>query len=319
LEDTLFLQSKFDLRPILEAYRLLPGAAIMRLPLAAALLTLTLLSLEAGTAQPLPVFLDHRYERNKICIDSLLAPAVTNGLKNAGVRLSGDEAREKIDRIIFCHPLFTSKNAVNCAKGGILEIPYIWHWVTPNLRHDIICLPASTALNKAKAPAGFEKYASYADIDRTPYLFLSNLVSDSALFSHLQCGSFLAFGWCIKREMAFSNLSSQCRYKIKIKQEGIHVWCEALVDVEEKSGTGRLVITVHNTLNIVHFKKLTASESEWRLDFGLGPHVNWYNKKALAPDEVKKVRRIPVNDKAAARINGMVEAWLNNSSGRVNK
>jgi hypothetical protein len=274
------------------------------------LITLPAALLEAETRQPIPVFFNQLYNRDKLRIDSILADTITNGLKNAGANNAGNKSRDKITPIIFYHRLFTSTNAVNCTKGGVLNIPYFWHWVSPNPRHELIYLPSSTPLKEVKAPAGFEKYRSYADADRTPYLFLSNLVSDSALFNHPQCGSFFTFGWCSEREMAFSNLLSQYGYKMKIKQEGIHVWSEALVDIEEEGGTGTLAVVVDNTFDVVRFKMLTTTESKWRLDFGHGPQVNWYNRKALSPEEIQKVKGIPVSEKAAARISSMVENWL---------
>jgi hypothetical protein len=285
----------------------------MKPVLAAAILLLMILPavrLEAETTQPLPVFFNKLYNRNKPRIDFILADTITNGLNNAGARNVGTYSREKIVPVIFYHLLFASSNAVNCAKGGVLNIPYFWHWVSPNPRHELIYLPSSAPLKEVKAPAGFEKYRSYSDADRTPYLYLSNLVSDSPLFSHPQCGSFFTFGWCSEREMAFSNLLSQFGYKMKIRQEGIHVWSEALVDVEENCRAGKLIIMVDNTFNIVRFSMLAKPESIWRLDFGHGTQVTWYNRKALSSDEMQKVRSIRVSEKASARISDLVEDWL---------
>jgi hypothetical protein len=39
--------------------------------------------------------------------------------------------------IDIVHKLFTSRTAQNGSVGGILPIPYYWHWVTPNPRYDI--------------------------------------------------------------------------------------------------------------------------------------------------------------------------------------
>jgi len=77
------------------------------------------------------------------------------------------------------HKLFTSKNASNGSHGEILNIPYFWHWINPNPRYEITLLSTNQKLNTIKSPAAFSKYKSYADIDRTPYLFLSELLSEN--------------------------------------------------------------------------------------------------------------------------------------------
>lgn len=274
------------------------------------LILILVIPIATEAAQPLPIFFNQLYNRNKFRIEAIVSATITNGLKKAGAKVSSPNNREKITPIVFFHLLFTSSNAVNCSKGGILDIPYFWHWVTPNPRHELIYLPSSTLLKEIKAPDGFEKYGSYADADRTPYLYLSNLVTDAPLFNHPKCGSFFTFGWCSEREMAFSNMLSQCGYKMKIKQEGIHVWSEALVEIEKEKAIGKIIIMVDNTFNTVHFERLSIAESKWMKDFGPGAQVRWYNKKALAPDELQKVRGISVGEKAAARIEGLVDDWL---------
>lgn len=39
--------------------------------------------------------------------------------------------------IKILHDLFTSQTASDCSHGEILNISYLWHWITPNPRHEI--------------------------------------------------------------------------------------------------------------------------------------------------------------------------------------
>jgi len=267
----------------------------------------------ADGSQKLPVFFNQLYEENKARIKPVLLPIAANGLKKTGLNAASLKDEDKILRIMFFHLLFTSTNAVDCTDGGILNIPYFWHWVNPNPRHALIYLPTSKPLIKTKAPEAFSKYHSYADVDRTPSLYMSNLVTDSPLFSHPKCGRFFTFGWCSEREMAFSNLLSLYGYKVKIKQEGIHVWSEVLVDIQEEKEIKKIILTVDNTFNVIDFRMLKASETEWLQDLGTGAQVLWYNRKALSPDERQKVKSISVSTEAVARISGLVNEWLNRS------
>ncbi|MBN1348103.1 hypothetical protein JXJ21_01705 [candidate division KSB1 bacterium] len=126
------------------------------------------------------------------------------------------------------HDLFTGISAQNYVSGGILQIPYFWHWIDPNPRHEIVFSENSTKLIKLKPPDEFSKYKSYADIDRTPCLYLSDLLSDEPKYYHEQCSEFYTFGWCSEREMAFNTLVELFGYKSKIKQEEIHTWTAVL-------------------------------------------------------------------------------------------
>ena len=62
--------------------------------------------------------------------------------------------------ILFLHELLTSTSATDFAAGGILQIPYLWHWTNPNPRHNITYLPDSVHLSTINPPEDFAKYKS---------------------------------------------------------------------------------------------------------------------------------------------------------------
>jgi len=216
--------------------------------------------------------------------------------------------------IHFLHDLFTGISAENYISGGILNIPYFWHWVNPNPRHDIIMIESQTTLSKIKPPNDFNKYKSYADIDRIPSLFLKDLLSDKPKYFHDNCNEFYTFGWCSEREMAFNTLLGIIGYNLKIKQTGIHTWSEIytnLINTDKQSVV--IIFKIDNTFDIVeYFKPNQANFLEnWRKDIGHGSQIKWYNKKAHLISEIKQVKNIKVTDIVSSRINNLIVNWLN--------
>lgn len=255
-------------------------------------------------------FLDELYNTHKGQIHSMYQRFIQKKLEKYAIDSGGQEVREHLFRLTFYHMLFTSTDAVNCSKGGILEIPYFWHWVEPNPRYSIRYIPDSMPLVKTVPPKGFEKYKSFADIDRTPAIYLKNLVTDSALFSHPDCGDIFTFGWCSEREMAFSCLMTVSGYNAKVKQAGIHVWTEILIDVKPAQGSGCLIVKIDNTFNSIDCEILKDSPSAWKKEFGEGAQVAWYNKKALSENELTAVKNIITSETAKKRIGRKVTEYL---------
>lgn len=92
--------------------------------------------------------------------------------------------------IKLLHDLFTSQTASDCSKGEILNIPYFWHWTSPNPRYEIYLVETNKLLCQTKPPKEFSKYNSYADVDRTPYLFLSDLFQERPKYYSISCDTF---------------------------------------------------------------------------------------------------------------------------------
>lgn len=222
--------------------------------------------------------------------------------------------RNEYHMLRFFHELFTGLGATNYLKGGMLEIPYFWHWITPNPRHEIINLPDSTSLVELNPPEEFAKYKTFADIDRTPWLFLSDLVSSNPKYYHPQCGAFATFGWCSEREMAFTIIMSFYGYEGKIKQSGIHTWSEFWIELTGVDGVKiSLTTIVDNTFDIIKWNLLEPNieKTDWMADIGQGEMIEWYNSIAHSEDERRRVQQIQISEATAFRIEELADMYLN--------
>lgn len=213
--------------------------------------------------------------------------------------------------IKILHKIFTSKNASNGSKGEILNIPYFWHWITRNPRHEIVSLENNQKLNQIKPPKGFTKYKSYADIDRTPYLFLSELVGEKELYHTTNEGNFSTFGWCSEREMAFVCLLNILGYKGKVITDNNHSWSEFIISMKNKNNqTINFKVTVDNTFDNLEWNEISYNEiSVWEKQTFRG-QGNWYNEKALSEIEKQKIRNSIVGNEASKRIEESIVNFL---------
>jgi hypothetical protein len=260
-------------------------------------------------ASELPGFFSEIYKNHKEKIESKFYDSYSQACCELGIEPKNKKNREKITPLFFYHKLFTSVNATDCTTGGILNIPYFWHWIDPNPRHKIIYKPGSKKLKFIAPPHGFKKYKSYADIDRLPGLYLSDLVTESPKFYHPSCGSFYTFGWCSEREMAFNTLLTILGYECKVKQEGIHVWSEIYMILEgnnKKSITS--AVKVDNTFDTITFILIKIQKEKWEKDFGNGTQVKWYNLKSHSSSEIEAVRNIQVSDNVSKRIETLIKS-----------
>lgn len=177
----------------------------------------------------------------------------------------------------------------------------------PNLRYSIIYIPTSKYLIKVPPPAGFKLYKSYADADRRPRLYLSDLMSENPKFKHRLCGTFSTFGWCSEREMAFNTLLIALGYECKVFQKGIHVWSEVLVHLRSDGDKEiPVVIRVDNTFDSISYYVLKKTTGQWKNDFGKGSHVKWYNTVSRSEKELKTVRELAVPTQARKRIQNRI-------------
>ena len=233
--------------------------------------------------------------------------------KELNVQKNNELNQENFFFIYFLHDLFTNSSAQNCNVEGILEIPYFWHWINPNPRNEILYLPDSVKLNMKKPPKQLSRYKSFADIDRTPYLFLSDLVSVQPKYYHEDCSDFYTFGWCSEKEMSFNSILSVLNYPCKIKQSGIHtrseIWVKML-DINNKNVN--VILKVDNTFDIVEWNLAdnNVTFEQWKLDVGQGSDIKWYNNKSHSADEISRVKSIIVPAQSAIRIKKLVDEWI---------
>jgi len=233
--------------------------------------------------------------------------------EECGLASSSEANRRAFSEVGLLHDMLMGDGAANCVRGGALGIPYFWHWVEPNPRHSIVLLPDSIPLPKVPPPAGYAKYASLADVDRTPALFLSDLVSASPQYWHRGCGSFFTFGWCSEREMAFLALMTSLGYSGRIRQEGIHSWTELRCSMAGRQGGDMtLVAVVDNTFGSLEWMPAPAgvSSEAWLGDVGDSHEARWYNTQARSARQHERLSSTTVAPEAAERMTVQVRRWL---------
>ncbi|MFO7790431.1 MAG: hypothetical protein R6V32_07660 [Bacteroidales bacterium] len=211
------------------------------------------------------------------------------------------------------HALFTSKTAGDNSTGSILNIPYIWHWIDPNPRQSIRMVKTGELLSDINPPNEFSKYKSYAEIDRTPYLFLSDLVEENPKYYNIQSDTFATFGWCSEREMAFVSLMKLLGYHGKVLAPGNHSWSEFIVPMVLKNGDEeKYIFIVDNTFDVFRLLKMhdSVSVADWEKDFGDRNLSRWYNRKASSEKELERIKNHIVPQKAAMRIEHRIVEYL---------
>lgn len=215
--------------------------------------------------------------------------------------------------VAFLHALLTGDGARDGVRGGLLQIPYFWHWITPNPRHDILLVADDRPLASTPPPDPYSRYATQADIDRVPVLYLGDLVAEQPRYRHPRYGPFETFGWCSEREMAFLSLMLTLGYDGKVVQEGIHVWTELWCEMTTVDGD-TVVMTAHvdNTFATLRWRQQPEGTTlqRWRAQTGRGAQVDWYNRTARSPVQLDGLRGLEVGEGAAARIRARVSDGL---------
>lgn len=204
--------------------------------------------------------------------------------------------------IDILHELFTAKTCSDGSRGDILNMPYLWHWTDPNPRHEIYFVENGKLLTSVRHPRGFEKYSTYADIDRTPYVFLTDLLAPEPRYYSTACDTFSTFGWCSEREMAFVSLTTMMGFSANVIAPGNHSWSELNVKMDLKSGgTRNLQVTVDNT-----FDGFTWAEPN------PGDRNSQYNRNAHSSSILNNLRAFVVSATASNRIEVQVVGYLEN-------
>jgi len=202
------------------------------------------------------------------------------------------------------HEMLSSRSAANCSKGEILDIPYFWHWVSPNPRHAIRFVSDGKLLSETKPAEGFGKYRSYADIDRTPLLFISDILSGKKKYYMDGCDSFSGFGWCSEREMAAVALLHILGLKGKVVAENNHSWSEYILFLNTTAGTTVPVrLKMDNTFYELSWHQISKADiARWQTEMGKSTLSKWYNSKANSETELAKIRKLIVRAELSADI-----------------
>jgi hypothetical protein len=219
---------------------------------------------------------------------------------------------KKFHSLLLLHNLFTSSSAFNCARGNILNIPYFWHWVSPNPRHQIMHKPSGKLLKSLKPPAGFGKYQSWADVDRTPDIFISDMLTKQPLYYSESCDTFYTFGWCSEREMAISALCEMLDIPARVVAQNNHSWSDVLIPMKTKSGeTKTFVFSVDNTFDSLQWNLFSENIAGWNVAEGNSKMETWYNKQAHDPQRLKSLLELYVCTEAITRIETSIVQYLN--------
>ena len=216
--------------------------------------------------------------------------------------------------IKILHEIFTSQTASDCSRGEIINIPYQWHWIEPNPRYEIRFTNNKNRLRDTEPPNEFSKYNSYADIDRTPYLFLSDLVNEESKYYSNSCDTFATFGWCSEREMAFIALVKLLDFEGKIVAEGNHSWSELIIPLKLNTGEFQnFKVKVDNTFNQVDWTTIASQDlTNWKGYFGNAELAGWYNQKASSNYELDRIKNHLVSDKFILRMENAIVEYLKN-------
>lgn len=265
----------------------------------------------AASCEPLLPFLDRLFADHRISIARKLSQDEPSASLLSRLSPEDSASRERILEVLFLHRLLTTSAPIDGARGGILESVYFWHWVKPNPRHRIRMLPDSGLLVEAKPHPAHPSYRSWADMDRTPDLFLADLVADTPRYFHPDFGTFYTFGWCSEREMAFTLLLTRMGYTAKIKFKGNHVWTEVLIEGARLDGsTKNGILRIDNTFDQVGLGGLDKPRSAWLADVGPGNDVVRMNANAKSPEQIRRVENLDLNHPAMDRMEERVSRWL---------
>jgi hypothetical protein len=168
-------------------------------------------------------------------------------------------------------------------------------------------------LTEIEPPAEFRKYGSYAEIDRTPFLYLSDLVQETPKYYSPSSDTFPTFGWCSEREMAFSALMRTLGFNAKVKAPGIHSWTEMILPMKNINGETIYFLTkADNTYDIfdLEYEADSAYISKWEQDLGSGT-PGWYNKMAFSSEQARRLKSFIVPEKASERIEMKLVVYIN--------
>ncbi len=264
----------------------------------------------------LPEYFESLYTRHSPVYKKLKYEDYDKISKKFGLDKDNQQNQKNYFQILFFHDLFTGAFCIDFTSGGMLEIPYVFHWQKPNPRHSITYLSKSLPLSKVDPPKEFRRYKTYGDIDRIPSLYIGDLFSKEPKYYHPTCGKFYTFGWCSEREMAYNAVLAMSGYKCKIKQKGIHTWSEVWLVFKKTDGTSlNLSASIDNSIDRVDWKIIPKgiNQKDWIKEWGAGTQIRWYNNVIKSEAEKKKLMQMTVSSDDTQWIDEKVKKWFSHS------
>jgi hypothetical protein len=231
-------------------------------------------------------------------------------------RLRGEASeKEQLYFLLFLHDLMTATGIRDGKTGGLLDIPYYRHWTIPNPRHTLVRNHDSQPLVLIDPPITHSGYDTFADLDRTPDIFLGDLLRDGALYRSPDGKTFSTFGWCSEREMAFTALLTLYGYDARIVQRGSHTWSEVRLTLTVRNGKPvTLIAVIDNTWDRVRFRRDTEPElpvDTWLdKDIGAGTFIVWYNDRAHDPLMLATLEQMAATPDVVAEMEGRIAGHL---------
>jgi hypothetical protein len=214
---------------------------------------------------------------------------------------------QKFNKISFFHQLFTSVDGENKVKGGALQIPYYWHWKNPNPRHNIFSLTSQKVLKDIPPAKEYGQYNNFAEIDRKPILFYSDLFSEKPNYSDTLTGNFYTFGWCSEREMAFVALMEELGYEGRVMIGINHSWSEFRQVFKNNAGEKlNVCLKVDNTFDKISYWTLLDKEVQVFSRIPDDKLGKWYNENAHSLTEKAGIRDISVSKATQNRIDSLI-------------
>ena len=272
-----------------------------------------LVAVNARGDTSVPEYFQDLYNRYSASYNRKIDSSYVKLCEELGLEKHNNQNKKQYSQIMFFHDLFTGQYCINFSSGGVFKIPYVFHWTTPNPRHEIISLKDNVKLSSVSPPKEFKQYKTFADIDRIPSLYIGDLFSGEPKYYHPKCGRFYSFGWCSEREMAYNALLSLLGYTCKIKQKGIHTWSEVWLTFYKSDGNScKIIAVVDNSVDIVEYEKVRdgLTKYKWLKDYGEGTQIVWYNRMARSEIQLKKLQNIRIKGKQIKWIEKSVRDWF---------
>ena len=215
--------------------------------------------------------------------------------------------------IKILHDIFTCFSATNCSSGEIINIPYFWHVIKPNPRYEIQSTENGKLLKDIKPPKEFSKFKTFADIDRTPVIFLTDMFETKQKYYTSTCDTFSTFGWCSEREMAFGCITDLLNYKVKIVGKGNHCWTEFIISLNTiDNKTKSFNVKIDNTFNEFEWEESNnINIVKWDQYIGNIPDAKWYNREIHSQENKKRLNNFIVSQQAINRIEKNIIKYIN--------
>tara|TARA_R110002020_G_scaffold137687_3_gene307096 strand:+ start:1834 stop:2580 length:747 start_codon:yes stop_codon:yes gene_type:complete len=162
-------------------------------------------------------FFDQFYSKNSSTLLTIYEDDYKLFCKDKQIDIDNDHNKYVFHKLFFLHNAFTTTGAINGLRGGLLEIPY-YDMSSRYKLEDVIIE------------------------DRTPVIFLSDLVSDTSKYKDMY-----TFGWCSEREMAFMALIKSMGFDGRIVADNGHAWSEVNVELYVNNQLNDYILYIDNT------------------------------------------------------------------------